>query len=191
MNSKLMMLERQLSRASSGTPTEDATSKFMTSYKMEVDRQSETAINAADDKRVKAEAEVSNLTTQLAELSKELMQIRKDSQYKVTDVEEAAEQKMEAVCGRHAGEMQQMQSQIDALRGQLSTERQDKIRAQTQKEAADSMCAHLQQTIEKLQAVKPVVVAPAVERKPTPMTAKVTQRDENGRIVSMSITSTL
>lgn len=193
MSTKLNMLARKLGQASgeeSAEPGESATNRMLISYKAEVDREAKSQIQAADDKRLKAEAEVSKLTTQLADLGMQLTQMQADMCCKMDAAEEASEKKMEDACGKHMAEMDQMKSKMESLSRQVATERENRIRAETQKEAADKMCAHLQQTVEKLQSAKPQVVQPAAPT-PKPMTAKVTQRDENGRIVSMSITPSL
>lgn len=205
MSAKLQMLERKLNRATSGEMAshgDSSANKMILLYKEQIDRDAEAAIKAgiksADDLRVKAEAEVKRLTAKLADLNRNAMQHQDDAARKLREAQAAMDRKMEEMCKVHRAEMESMHVKTEALRQEVAEERHDKAMAQaqvkvaeTQKEAAEKMCTHLQQMVEKLQAVKPPAHVQTVAPEPKPMTARVTQRDENGRIVSMSITPSL
>jgi len=189
--SKLKLLEQKLGRGSiPDTPvSENAANKMMASYAADVERKAKAEIKLADDKRIKVEADNAALVAQLADVSKELSGLQKTLSARILDVKDAAKQEMDAMRSKHCGEMEQMQSQIDALRGQMATERQDKIKAQTQLEAEKGNCAKLEQQVSKLQSAKP---APVAAPKPTarPMLKfRVTQRDEMGNIVTFEQTA--
>jgi len=173
----MQLLDRRINRASAITPKappsgDDSVGKILL-------RQ----VQAAEDKLLKAENDNAALVVQLSESNKEWAQRHKELLHKIDDVKDAAKQELDARRSKHSTDLEEMQSQIDALRMQVAAECQDKIRAQTQLEAAQANCAKLEQQIAKLQSVKP---APVVAPKTPPLVLpkyKVTQRDENGNIV--------
>jgi len=194
-SSKLKILERQLNRPAASAPEFGANSndKMMLFYKAEINKEACALVDAAEAKLHKAEVEIARLQNQLSAHSKEASQAHKDALHKMDDMKDVAKQEMTEACRKHSGEMAQMQATINALNNEVATERQEKVRAITQKEAAEKMCTHLEQMVAKLQAVKPVAPAPApapvlAPAKPMgPLEFKI-RRDEFGHMASIIVT---
>lgn len=182
--SKLKLLEQKLGRGIPDTPvSENAANKMMASYAADIDRKAKVEIKLADDRRIKVEADNAALILQLSDVSKELAGLQKTLSSRVLDVKDAAKQELDATRSKHYGEMEQLQSEVAALRRQVAMECQDKVKAQTQLEAEKGNCAKLEQQIAKLQSIKPVVAAPAKPAARPMVKFRITQRDENGRAV--------
>ena len=194
ISSKLKMLERQLVKVGGRDVDSESGSstKALLAFQAVVEEEANAAIKKAEEKQHKAEAMVADLLKQITRLNEQLMQAHKDAVSKMEDMEESYDKEEEKMCAMHHNEMDQMRSLNDALRNQVSAALQDIAKLQAEKEASEKMCKHMEGMIAKMQAVKPVA-APTVTAAPAasparPVTAKVTQRDENGRIVAISIT---
>lgn len=193
-SSKLSMLERQLSGFGGRDTDKDSGSstKALLAFQSVVEEEANALIKAAEDKCREAEAKVSDLHKQIADLNKQLMQMQKEYTSKMETMHEGYEREMSAKCKSYDKEIYELQERNVSLGKQYTECQGAMIRAETGKEAAEKMCAHLEGMIAKMQAVKPVTVTapvtPPTVTAARPVTAKVTQRDENGRIVAISIT---
>lgn len=193
-SSKLLMLERQLSGAGGRDTGKDSGSstKALLAFQSVVEEEANALIKAAEDKCREAEAKVSDLHKQIADTNKQLVQTQKDNAAKMEEMYECFKQDMEALCKKYDSQIYGLQESNTSLSKELTECQGARIRAETEKEAAEKMCKHLEGMAAKMQAVKPMTVTapvvPPVVTAARPVTAKVTQRDENGRIVAISIT---
>lgn len=193
ISSKLKMLERQLS-AVGGRDTGDSGSstKALLAFQSVVEEEANALIKAAEDKCREAEAKVDGLQKQINELNKQLVQLQKDASSKMEEMYTCYKQDMEVLCKKYDNKIYELQESNASLSQDLAECQGARIRAETEKEAAEKMCKHLEGMVTKLQEVKPMTITtpitPPVVTAARPVTAKVTQRDENGRIVAISIT---
>lgn len=189
MTPKLNILARQLNRAAiaSTAEPENPQARMMTSYKEDVDRQAKASIKVFEDKLSAAQAEIGILKAQLVEAGKEAARGVKEYSYKMDAMKDTHKQEIDALCQKHYDNNGQVHAQLEAKARECAKECQDKVRAQTELEGANKVIARLEQTIAKLQneaKAKPVVSPKTAEYKPIKI--RVTQRDENGRIVEMA-----
>lgn len=196
ISTKLKMLERQLSKTIASVPTRVESSNFsdkaLSAFRSAVEEETRAIIDAMEAQLHKAEAETAGLRKQNNDLQRELAQIQKDSHNRMCATDETYKQEMSQMRKEYTGGMQQKGSEITTLQRELADEQQARVRAETQKEAAEKMCTHLEQMLAKAQAVKPVapVAAPTqAPVAPAPMKPVefVVKRDELGKIVSAVI----
>lgn len=199
MNPKLKILERQLSKPGGRDTGESPMSdKMVGAIRSVVEEEYQEEIAAAKHERQEAQeeavklrkqlADTAELRKQVADLHKEILNIQSGGHVKMDAIRSASREEMDNMCKEHMAEMKVMQSKIEALQTELVQVREARMRAETQKEDMDNMCSNLRETIAQLRSVKPAPKAAAPEpQQPRPVTAKVTQRDENGRIVAISI----
>lgn len=188
MTPKLGLLAMKLNRGVPGsTVPENAASSMMTSYKEDVDRQKAAAIKVMEDKLTAAQSEIASLKAQLSEAGKDTTRAVKDYGYRVDSLKEAHKAELDAMAQKRYDEMGEVHAQLEEAKREYARECQEKVRMETELKGANNMIARLEQTIAKLQAdlkAKPVIASAAVARKP--LKIRVTQRDENGRIVELS-----
>jgi len=190
---RLAQIQRQLSRsASKGVEHDDGDSNsFMEAVEETINRKTQAQIQAAKERVEKAEADTAKVREQLASVQKELVQAHETANRRVEGIREESKKEMEKMCGMHKVEMQQMKDDMVSLRRELASEQQAKARAEAKLEEAGKLQAHL----EKMVAAAKVAPAAPVVQNITPVatptkgaTATVTQRDQNGRIVSFTLT---
>lgn len=189
MTPKLGLLAMRLNRGVPGTaaPENNAHSAMLTSYKEECDRQRDLAVKLVEDKLAKAQLEIDSLKAQLAEASKDTTRTVKDSSFRMDSLKEVHKQEIQGLENKHRDLVGAMHADMEATKNEYAKECRERVRVETELGGANKMIARLEQTIAKLQAdlkAKPVVAPAAVAHKP--LKIRITQRDENGRIVEMA-----
>lgn len=190
---RLQQIQRQLSRgAASSTPVvNNDSSMFMEAVEEAVTRKAEARIQAANEQRDKAEAETAKVRDQLAKVQKELMQVREVFNHRVEGMHKESKQEMEKMHKQHKEEAQRMKDEMMSLRRELAEECEAKARAEARLEEAGKMQAHLEKMLAAPKVATPPPIVQTIPPVAAPMkgaTIAVSKRDENGRIVSMTIT---
>lgn len=188
MTTKLGILARRLN---SGVPSteepENATSQMMISYKGDVDRKAKETVRVVEDKLAAAQAEIESLKAQLVDAGKDTTRGIKEYGFKLDAVKDTHRQELETLANKNRDLVGTVYADLESAKLALSIECQARVKAETERDGAQKMCALLEQTVAKLQAdikAKPVTIAAAAARKP--LKIRVTQRDENGRIIELS-----
>lgn len=181
---RLQLLQQQLARSTVKDPEEktepDNQAMVLKICQAEID-----AVNKAAAESVRAaQAEVTAMKAQMADMQKQCDKRCADMQSAMDSKESMAKEKMDGMCAGHAKEMKQAQAQIDALKGSLADERQARVKAETECKTAYKMCDNLEKVIGKLQMQPAPIMMPAQHRPMPSFRTDVTGRDANGRISS-------
>lgn len=198
--SKLSILERQLSKVGARDTEPQMSDKMVGAIRAVVEEELQETITAAKRERQEALeesaklrkqlADTADLRKQVADLHKEILNIQGGAHVKMDAIRSASKQEVDKVSSGYIAEMKCMQTKVEALQTELVQVREARMRAETQKEDMENMCANLRETIAQLRDVKAPVVPEHAKQEPRPMVKfKVTQRDELGRIVSIEQTA--
>jgi len=190
---KLKNLQRHLATAggSSATVSEEGgiSNRVLSAIQTAVEAEANEAINAARELQQKAEAEAATLRDKMAELQKELGKAKQDAGNKVEQMHVASQQERDKTNKAHALEIQKLQSQLVAAKQDLANEQQARVRVESELKAMEKMCANMERVTQALKPVQqPATQAIMPQAAPMkPLTMTVSQRDQNGRIVSIAV----
>lgn len=188
---RLRMLERQYSKNKTGTHDSDerreSSSLVMDAIEQAVIEQAQVRIDAAKEQQEKAEKEAIELRKEVAKLNRELALANKDMVSKMGTMQAAHKAECERMCAVHAREMQALREENNSLRQEMAGEQQARVRAESQLEAAHKMHMSMEQMVKNIKITAPAPVVQQTAASPKPVTATVSKRDGNGRIVSVTI----
>lgn len=193
---KLQQIQRQLSRSaakSSARSDDDDGNSFMEAVEETINRKAQAQVQAAKERVEKAEADTAKVREQLAAVQRELVQAHETANRRLEGLRESSKQEMEKMCAMHKGEVQRVKDELVSLRKELATEQQAKARAEAKLEEAGKLQTHLEKMLAAAKVAPSASVVqtiPPVATPPKGATATVTQRDQNGRIVSFTLTPT-
>lgn len=194
-STKLLQIQRKLGRsaAEGTTPLADRDDMFMDAVNETISRKAGAQIQAANERVEKAEKETAEVRKQLAAVQKELVQAHEAANRKLEGLRESSKQEMEKMHRMHMEEMQRAKEEQVSLRKELAEECEAKARVEVRLEEAGKMQAHLEKMLAAAKVASPAPVVQTISPVATPArgaTATVTQRDQNGRIVSFTLTPT-
>lgn len=190
--SKLDQLTRQLARTSVKPEIKtSSTNVFMEAVDKAIAEQAEAAITAAQKAQAKAEDRADAMQAQLDGLHKEMAKMQREYEGKLDAARKDATQAIGEISARNVATVQQLRGEISTLQGKLTEE----CAARAAAEATVKTMGKAHESMERMMnkpapAPAPVVVPPQAPRPAPTMTVAVSQRDQNGRIVAMTIKPT-
>lgn len=190
--SKLDQLTRQLARTSVKPEIKtSSTNVFMEAVDKAIAEQAEAAITAAQKAQAKAEDRADAMQAQLDGLHKEMAKMQREYEGKLEAARKDAVQALAEASRLNTGSMLQLRGELATLQGKLTEE----CAARAAAEATVKTMGKAHESMERMMnkpapAPAPVVVPPQAPRPAPTMTVAVSQRDQNGRIVAMTIKPT-
>lgn len=190
--SKLDQLTRQLARTSVKPEIKtSSTNVFMEAVDKAIAEQAEAAITAAQKAQAKAEDRADAMQAQLDDLHKEMAKMQREHDSRVEAVRKEAMGMVEAKESAHRATMHQLRGELTAMQNKLAEECAARAAAEATVKAMAKNHENMERMMNKpAPAPAPVVVPPQAPRPAPTMTVAVSQRDQNGRIVAMTIKPT-
>lgn len=190
--SKLDQLTRQLARTSVKPEIKtSSTNVFMEAVDKAIAEQAEAAITAAQKAQAKAEDRADAMQAQLDGLHKEMAKMQREYEGKLEAARKDAVQALAEASRLNTSSMLQLRGELATAKDKLAEE----CAARAAAEATVKTMGKAHESMERMMnkpapAPAPVVVPPQAPRPAPTMTVAVSQRDQNGRIVAMTIKPT-
>lgn len=190
--SKLDQLTRQLARTSVKPEIKtSSTNVFMEAVDKAIAEQAEAAITAAQKAQAKAEDRADAMQAQLDGLHKEMAKMQREYEGKLDAARKDAVQALAEASRLNTSSMLQLRGELATAKDKLAEE----CAARAAAEATVKTMGKAHESMERMMnkpapAPAPVVVPPQAPRPAPTMTVAVSQRDQNGRIVAMTIKPT-
>lgn len=196
--SKLDQLTRQLKGPSANVPVVK-NEVFTEVINAAIADKAQAAINDAHDKvklaqaeQRKAEDRADAMHKKMEDLHREMSKMQTSYEAKLDAARKDATQAIGEISARNTTTVQRLRSELEAVKDKLAEE----CAARAAAEATVKTMSKSHESMERMMnkpapAPAPVVVPPPAPRQaPVPLTVAVSQRDQNGRIVSMTIKPT-
>lgn len=195
--SKLDQLTRQLARNSASVPVVK-NEVFTEVINAAIADKAQAAINEAHDKvklaqaeQRKAEDRADAMHKKMEDLHKEMAKMQREYEGKLDAARKDAVQALAEASRLNTSSMLQLRGELATLQGKLTEE----CAARAAAEATVKTMGKAHESMERMMnkpapAPAPVVVPPQAPRPAPTMTVAVSQRDQNGRIVAMTIKPT-
>ena len=189
MSYKLRQLQQKLSKSS--TPAPEAPERKGSGELEEavsdmVAKRVKAAVTKAEEQQAKAEARCVEMQKALDAMVKEHSKEMKELYHKMESAKGVADSKLAAMDKAHGGALKDMQAQLSSLQSELAGECLARAKAEASKEAMEKSYTKMEKMMQK-PAPAPAVQPVAPKQAPTPMQVRVSQRDGNGRIMSLTI----